>query len=147
MKAFESAAEQWEGLQEHFSAASAKSSARSASDASRSQQLTAHGQHMEDVHVPLAVPQGSQPSAGMAATDGTWGRGEALSHNAVVVSAVISSPHSFMSLCMDKAEDVICPTSLAARERRMPNSGGGSFAVSRDTPAKNCLSDLLEVAL
>lgn len=97
--------------------------------------------------MPLAVPQGSQPSAGMAATDGRWGRGDGLSHNAVVVSAVISSPHSFMSLCMDKAEDVICPTSLWAQERHMPNSGGGSFAVSRDTPPKSCFFDLLEMAI
>lgn len=85
------------------------------------------GQRAEDVRVPLAVPQGSLPSARMAATDGWWGRGDGLSQNAAVVSAVISSPHSFMSLCTDKAADVICPTSLLAQERHVLNSGGGSF--------------------
>lgn len=97
--------------------------------------------------MPLAAPQGSLPSAGMAATDGRWGRGDGLSQNAMVVSAVISSPHSFMSLCMDKAADVICPTPLLAQERHMPNSGGGSFAVSRDASPKSCFSGLLEMAI
>lgn len=101
----------------------------------------------QDVRVPPAVPQGSLPSAGMAATDGRWGRGDGLSQNATVVSAVISSPHSFMSLCMDKAADVICPIPLSAQERHMPNFGGGSFAVSRASPPKSCFSDLLEMAI
>lgn len=97
--------------------------------------------------MPLAVPQGSLPSARMAATDGWWGRGDGLSQNAAVVSAVISSPHSFMSLCTDKAADVICPTSLLAQERHVLNSGGVPFAASRDTPPKSCLSGLLEMAI
>lgn len=102
------------------------------------------GQRAEDVHVPLAVPQGSPPSAGMAATDGSWGRGDGLSQNAMVVSAVISSLHSFMSLCMDNAAR--CDLSHFA-------SGTGKAyaklwsAVSRGTPPKSSFSDLLEMAI